>query len=377
MTHGDDGKMIKKRHIFCVAFCLAAVLLLGACTGSAEDAAPPEAGVPSSVPVASKEPGVSSPVPEPSKEPDASSPAPDLQPNPEAVPDESEPEEPMPSPEGSETPETLSPEPSREEGASGPVTATSRLPSSDAVVPAQAEPVGDEYFDDAAFIGNSLVVGFHMYSGLSNCDYYAKTSMTVLGIGDYITQMSSIEYGKVYMLLGINELTYSLDKLMEAYGRAVDRISKDHPGVLIYIMGVSPVSAAKNASSKTFTMANVRRFNERLLQFVEEKNCYYIDLCDAMGGDDGFLPADVTTDGIHFKPSGYKVWLDYLRYHYIPVAEPTEDPAEEPTEEPEPGPAEDPAEEPTDEPEGGPAEDPVAEPTEEPEPEPAGDPAAE
>lgn len=188
-------------------------------------------------------------------------------------------------------------------------------------VPAQPEPAGDEYFDDAAFIGNSLVDGFRLFSGLTNCDVYAATSMTIMGIGDYITQMSSIEYGKIYMLLGINEIGYDVESFKKTYGDAIDRLLGDHPDALLYIMGISPVSAAKDASSDVFTMANVKRFNEKLYELADEKDCYYIDLCDALAGSDGFLPADVTTDGIHFTAAEYTVWLNYLREHYIPVVE--------------------------------------------------------
>lgn len=381
--------MFKRKEIFCAALCLAAVLLLGACTSSADvdDTVPPEESV-------------SSPVSEGPEEGSTPSPAPESTPASEAPGEEDEPSQSTPT---SETPgeeDEESPDPSAEvpeekdgkdadpsagtsqegdaadasaEGADGesaadPAPGAVWAPTGGVVVPARAKPVDDSYFDDAAFIGNSLVDGFRLYSGLNNCDYYAKTSMTILGIGDYITQMSSIKYGKVYMLLGINELTYDLDALMRAYSKSVDRIRSDHPGVLIYVMSVSPVSAKKDASGKTFTMANVRRFNERLLQMAEEKGCYYIDLCDAMGGDDGFLPADITWDGIHFEPSGYKIWLDYLRLHYIPVSgtagdsepdgeeAPETDPEERPATDPEEGPAgpaSDPEEGPDAEPEGG------------------------
>ncbi|MCD8255374.1 MAG: hypothetical protein LUC36_07540, partial [Oscillospiraceae bacterium] len=35
----------------------------------------------------------------------------------------------------------------------------------------EAERVDDEWFDDAAFLGNSLVEGFRMFSGLTNCHF--------------------------------------------------------------------------------------------------------------------------------------------------------------------------------------------------------------
>lgn len=186
-------------------------------------------------------------------------------------------------------------------------------------VPAQEAPAEDDYFADAAFIGNSLVDGFRMYSGLSVCDYYAATSKTVFTVDEYITQMSGKDYGKIYILLGINEIGYSMDRLMSAYGGVLDRLAADHPDALIYIMGISPVSANKDAAGGSFTMANVRRFNENLYELAQEKECYYIDLCDALAGEDGFLPANKTWDGIHFNASYYKVWLEYLQYHYIPA----------------------------------------------------------
>lgn len=207
------------------------------------------------------------------------------------------------------------------------VSAPEPEPIPSGLVPAQEEPAGEEYFNDAAFVGNSLVDGFRMFSGLTNCDYYAATSMTILGISDYITQMSSVEYGKIYMLLGINEIGYQWDMLIQTYSDALDRLMTDHPDALIYIMGLSPVSAEREASSDVFTMDNVRGLNQRLLQLAEEKGCCYIDLCDALGGEDGYLPSDVTTDGVHFVASEYKVWRDYLFLHYIPAEEKPAEPA--------------------------------------------------
>lgn len=186
-------------------------------------------------------------------------------------------------------------------------------------VPAQDIPAEDEYFDDAAFIGNSLMDGFRLYSGLTNCDIYAKTSMTVLGVGDYLNQMSSIEYGKIYILLGINEIGYESYTFKDLYADMVDRLQTDHPDAIIYIMGLSPVSKAKSDSHEYFNMEHVNTYNERLYELAEEKGCYYIDLCDALAGEDGYLPAEVTFDGIHFTAEEYGVWLDYLRTHYIPT----------------------------------------------------------
>lgn len=180
-----------------------------------------------------------------------------------------------------------------------------------------ADAVDDEWFSDAAFLGNSLVDGFRLFSGLTTCDVYAATSMTVMGAGNLITQMSAEQYGKVYILLGVNEIGFDADYFKGLYADMLDTIIEQQPEADIYIMGLTPVSEYKSTTDKTFTMDRIRLYNEKLLELAEEKSCYYIDLVEALSDDTGYLPASVTTDGVHFAASHYQVWLEYLRTHHI------------------------------------------------------------
>ena len=192
------------------------------------------------------------------------------------------------------------------------------------------ERVEDDFFSDAAFIGNSLIEGLRLYSGLTTCDFYAATSMSVLGVGsaNAITLnnggsgtiyqgVAQETYGKLYILLGINEIGYVTSSFKEIYAGMLDTLREIQPDAVIYIMSLTPVSASKSAADPTFSMARVTEYNEALYELAEEKGCYYIDLIDALSDDAGFLPANVTSDGIHFAPDHYKVWLEYLRTHYI------------------------------------------------------------
>ena len=183
----------------------------------------------------------------------------------------------------------------------------------------EAQPVvADEFFDDAAFLGNSLIDGFRLFSGLNTCDYYCATSMTVAGAGDLISQMGQQQYGKIYILLGINEIGYDVDYFIDLYQKMLDDIREVEPDADIYIMSLTPVSAYKSSTSDVFTMDRVRMYNEGLHKLAADNECWYVDLVEALAGDDGYLPSDVTTDGVHFTASEYKVWLDYLKTHYAP-----------------------------------------------------------
>lgn len=202
----------------------------------------------------------------------------------------------------------------------------------------EGEPVGDEYFEDAAFMGNSLMNGFEMYAGISTADYYTATSMTVMGAGskycvtlengnagtmiDGLTQKS---YGKIYILLGVNEIGYEVSYFIDQYSAMLDKIIEAQPDCIMYIVGISPVSMAKSSSDPSINMDRVELYNEALYELAKEKGCYFLDLVDALAGDDGYLPANETTDGVHFSANLYGVWADYVRTHYIvPEEKPVE-----------------------------------------------------
>ncbi len=194
----------------------------------------------------------------------------------------------------------------------------------------EREPVDDEFFSDAAFIGNSLMDGFRLFSGLTTCDYYAATSMTVAGVGSKVcitldngssgTILDGIAqkpYGKVYILLGINEIGYEVSKFTELYGNMLDSIEASQEACDIYIMGLTPVSAAKSAAGDGFSMTRINSYNEALRNLAAERGHYYLDLVEALAGDDGFLPSSETTDGVHFSVNIYMKWLDYVKTHYV------------------------------------------------------------
>ena len=191
------------------------------------------------------------------------------------------------------------------------------------------EPVTDDYFSDAAFMGNSLMDGFKLFSGLTTCDYYAATSMTVVGAtskvcisldngsqGTIVDGLIQKPYGKIYILLGINEIGFDVTTFIDYYSKMLDTVIAAQPDCDVYIMGITPVSAAKSSSGEIFNMTRITEYNTALHQLAADKGCYYMDLVSALAGPDGYLPASETTDGVHFSAQVYKTWFDYVKTHY-------------------------------------------------------------
>ena len=134
-------------------------------------------------------------------------------------------------------------------------------PAGDASIAAEREPVEDTYFDDAVFLGDSRTEGFHLYSGLKTGTYlyatgatvesvFSKSVSTPLGRMPLLDALEKTACGKIYVMLGVNELGYYNDEgFYQAYCDAIDAIRACQPDAVIYIQGLIPLNEDKIAES--------------------------------------------------------------------------------------------------------------------------------
>jgi lysophospholipase L1-like esterase len=190
--------------------------------------------------------------------------------------------------------------------------------------------VDDDFFSDAAFIGNSIMDGFGMYSGLKTADFYAATNMSTLNIttsnsitlrsgasGTILQGLAQQQYGKVFILLGINEMSSRSESFKEWYRAILEKVMDIQPGADIYIMGITSVSRDKESGSSVFTRANIEGYNAVLQELAEEYEVYYLDTFNWLCDDEGFMPDGSTWDGVHPQVPYYKLWLSELRQHVV------------------------------------------------------------
>ena len=198
-------------------------------------------------------------------------------------------------------------------------------------VPESAE-VDDSYFDDAVFIGNSRTEGFKLYSGLSNAQFYTAIGLMVDTIftkpyatinGEKTTIMEALkttDFSKVYIMLGMNELGWVYGSVyQEYYGRIIDGIREINPDAVIYIQSILPVSAEKSAGDDIYNNPRIDEFNGLLQELAEEKEVYYVNVAEAVAGEDGSLPEGASFDGVHLTPDYCAKWRDYLKTHTVTV----------------------------------------------------------
>lgn len=189
--------------------------------------------------------------------------------------------------------------------------------------------VEDSYFDDAVFIGDSRMEGFKLYSGLNNARFLTAVGATVdtvaskaterLSTGEKVPIMNALareDFSKVYLMLGMNELGWVYPNLFaEHYGGLIDQIREICPDAVVYIEGILPVTAEKDAEGGYINNTRIDQYNQLLRQLAEEKKVWYLDISPAVENSDGRLLEENSFDGIHLKPDACKLWLDYLKTH--------------------------------------------------------------
>lgn len=214
-------------------------------------------------------------------------------------------------------------------------------PAFDFTQPAPEAPaVEDDYFADAVFLGDSRSDGLRLYSGIHGADFLAYKSLMVFqvtgtggverkpipmnGVGEKRTVLDHLDqkqYGKVYIMFGVNELGFRDDEgFHRSFELLIDEIRQRQPDAVIYIQSliqVNPDKAKKTNPAAWLNNEKVAEYNEILRQVAAAKQAVFLDVESVLVGEDGDLPAEGTTDGIHFTKSYYQKWYEYLKTHTV------------------------------------------------------------
>lgn len=190
--------------------------------------------------------------------------------------------------------------------------------------PRQLITVEPSYFDDALFIGDSRTVGISEYGTIKGADFFCNTGMSVYNVRKAEVSIPSMgkisltglldskSYGKIYIMLGINELGYSFKQTVRKYGELIDDIRTVQPNADIYIQANLHVTQKRSDSDKTFNNAAINRFNTAIAGFADNDTIFYIDVNELFDDENGNLDKAYSSDNTHPLAKYYAKWSDWL-----------------------------------------------------------------
>lgn len=180
------------------------------------------------------------------------------------------------------------------------------------------------YWDDALFIGDSRTVGLSEYADLGNADVLANSGMSVYKV---FTEKFTLhdkkketleeilaerQYGKIYIMLGINELGYRFEQTIERYSEMITKIQELQPDAIIFLGANLHVTEDKSNADSIFNNPNINRINEAISAFADQQSIFYLDVNPLFDDASGNLTREYTGDEAHILGKYYADWADWL-----------------------------------------------------------------
>lgn len=154
---------------------------------------------------------------------------------------------------------------------------------------------------------------FFAYTGMSVYNVFSKTvSVPKVGKLNLEQLLSSKKFGKIYIMLGINELGYNTNQTLENYKKLVDYIKDSQSSAIIYIQANLHVASKKSDKDSIVNNTNINKFNDQISKFADNKRIFYIDINEKFDDDNGNLNSNYTSDNVHIYAKYYKEWSNWL-----------------------------------------------------------------
>ena len=187
--------------------------------------------------------------------------------------------------------------------------------------------VDESWFNDALFIGDSHIEGFCDYGGVPNATYYFKRGLDIwsvlnksfVGGKQTIPQaLSQRQFGKIYIMLGINEIGCGTTESYAAqYADVVACLRELQPNAVIYIQAIFHTSQ-KKSDTTIYNNDTINARNAAISALADGQHVFFVD-CNAVFDDEnGALTSSYSGDGVHVKAPYYTMWRDYLLRFGLP-----------------------------------------------------------
>lgn len=201
------------------------------------------------------------------------------------------------------------------------------------VQPSMAPPEASEeysrFFDDAAFIGDSISYSLMVYNtrhgGLGSPIFLVRGSlgvhntqngvMEVYFQGKNMTPWEALAASgvrKVFIMLGMNDIGYyGIDDTMVHWETFLAHIRESCPDIEVYIQSLTPVWF--RVQEKLLNNDNVDLYNEKLKAFAEENGCHFVNIAPYFKDFTGGLASPYCADDfVHMTEAGNEVWTRVL-----------------------------------------------------------------
>ncbi len=103
-----------------------------------------------------------------------------------------------------------------------------------------------------------------------------------------------------------------VDTFKEHYSTLVETIMDLQPDAEIYCVGILPLTASQDAKGESVNNTNAKTFSVAISEVAADLGVNYLDCTSAVADENGYLPEDASTDGIHLNSEYCLYWQNYI-----------------------------------------------------------------
>lgn len=222
------------------------------------------------------------------------------------------------------TEETTRPPQTEPETTASPVTEDVSVTDPPAPPPPPSGGHKSANFGNVLFIGDSRTVGLKDYANLGAATVFAENGLNVFrlfkdavnvpGKGSVTLEnlLLANQYDKIYIMLGINEIGYNLDKVIEKFGQALDTLQSYQPSTTIYIQANLMIQKSRSDRDAVYNNANMQYLNDHMASFADGEKRIFIDVNPLFSDGAGNLAPEYAYDDFHLIGAYYAVWADWI-----------------------------------------------------------------
>jgi lysophospholipase L1-like esterase len=169
---------------------------------------------------------------------------------------------------------------------------------------------------DYIFLGNSITAGTD-WSKLLNLPQAKNRGISgdiTFGVLERLQDIIDGKPKKIFILIGINDISRNIPDsvILDNYKKIVKRIRQGSKKTQVYFNTLLPVNASFDKFKNHYGKDDHILYLNSEIKKMAAKNVTIIDLYAQFLDKDNHLRAELTKDGLHLIPEGYKVWADFL-----------------------------------------------------------------
>lgn len=165
-------------------------------------------------------------------------------------------------------------------------------------------------FNNDLFFGDSITKGLSAFNILDDSEVYAKVGIGTAMVKEMVNSATKQNPERVFIMSGINDIgSYNKAQFAQHYTDLIDTIKAKYPHAKIYIQSILPVLGQATQNNPSLNNNKISEFNSVISQISKTEKVGFLNTSALVSSN----PNLYASDGIHYKPSFYSTWLNFIQ----------------------------------------------------------------